>query len=42
MPESSERYLKTRDLANDYQETVMTLLAFAAFVCHDGRTGLSL
>lgn len=31
----AERYAKVYDQANNYQETVHTLLAFAALVCHD-------
>jgi hypothetical protein len=31
------RYKEIRDEANDYRETVQTLLAFAAFVCHTGQ-----
>jgi hypothetical protein len=32
-----EYYREVKDDANDYQETVLTLLAFSALVCHDGR-----
>lgn len=35
---AEEEYRRIRDEANDYHETVQTLLAFAAFVCHDGQS----
>lgn len=34
---SVAHYESVRDDANDYAETVWTLIGFAAFVCHDGR-----
>lgn len=37
MAKSSARYREVYDRVNDYDETVQTLLAFVAFVCHDGQ-----
>lgn len=34
---ADDNYREIRDEAMDYEETVATLIAFAAFVCHDGR-----
>jgi len=35
---TGDHYREVYDRTNDYQETVQALIAFAALVCHDGRT----
>jgi hypothetical protein len=38
MANKASRYIEIRDESEDYEQTVRTILAFSALVCHDGRS----